>query len=124
VEPRGGQPEEKIPEFGAITPLGRPGQPAELAGVYVLLASEDSSYAMSLQPVFQRVQRRPELGEFRRVNMEIDETREQHLVPDEGCQSSGASKLRQARVISGDQGFDLAGPALVEDDQGVGQRFN
>jgi hypothetical protein len=31
--------------FGNETPLGRPGQPAELAAVYVLLASEESSYA-------------------------------------------------------------------------------
>ncbi|MFP5392127.1 MAG: SDR family oxidoreductase [Gammaproteobacteria bacterium] len=41
----GGQPPEKVPEFGADTPLGRPGQPVELAGVYVLLASAESSYA-------------------------------------------------------------------------------
>jgi NAD(P)-dependent dehydrogenase (short-subunit alcohol dehydrogenase family) len=31
--------------FGKETPLGRPGQPAELAPVYVLLASQESSYA-------------------------------------------------------------------------------
>jgi NAD(P)-dependent dehydrogenase (short-subunit alcohol dehydrogenase family) len=37
-------PEEKVKEFGKDTPLGRAGQPAELAAVYVLLASEDSSY--------------------------------------------------------------------------------
>ena len=41
----GGQPPEKLPEFGADSPLQRPGQPAELAGVYVLLASNESSYA-------------------------------------------------------------------------------
>ena len=41
----GGQPPEKIPTFGQDTPLGRPGQPAELAGVYVLLASGESSFA-------------------------------------------------------------------------------
>ncbi|KQQ45856.1 NAD(P)-dependent oxidoreductase [Duganella sp. Leaf126] len=41
----GGQPPEKLPEFGADGPLQRPGQPAELAGVYVLLASNESSYA-------------------------------------------------------------------------------
>jgi len=40
----GGQPPEKIPEFGRHTPLGRPGQPAELASVYVFLASQESSY--------------------------------------------------------------------------------
>ena len=41
----GGQPPEKIPQFGADTPLSRPGQPAELGPLYVLLASQDSSYA-------------------------------------------------------------------------------
>lgn len=35
---------EKLVRFGADTPLGRPGQPAELAGAYVYLASEDASY--------------------------------------------------------------------------------
>ncbi len=37
-------PPEKVSEFGAGTPLGRAGQPAELAPVYVLLASDDGSY--------------------------------------------------------------------------------
>ena len=37
-------PEEKVKSFGADTPLGRAGQPAELAPVYVLLASDDGSY--------------------------------------------------------------------------------
>jgi NAD(P)-dependent dehydrogenase (short-subunit alcohol dehydrogenase family) len=37
-------PPEKVEHFGEDTPLGRPGQPAELAGAYVLLASEDGSY--------------------------------------------------------------------------------
>ena len=37
-------PEDKVKSFGADTPLGRPGQPAELAPVYVLLASDDGSY--------------------------------------------------------------------------------
>lgn len=44
LQPSGGQTPEKIPEFGAQVPLGRPGQPAELAPVYVLLASQESSY--------------------------------------------------------------------------------
>ena len=35
---------EKVEEFGKDTPLGRPGQPAELAPAYVLLASDDGSY--------------------------------------------------------------------------------
>ncbi|MGY6497292.1 MAG: SDR family oxidoreductase [Microcella sp.] len=37
-------PEEKVSEFGSDTPLGRAGQPAELAPAYVYLASDDSSY--------------------------------------------------------------------------------
>ncbi len=37
-------PAEKVEAFGDDTPLGRAGQPAELAGAYVLLASEDGSY--------------------------------------------------------------------------------
>jgi NAD(P)-dependent dehydrogenase (short-subunit alcohol dehydrogenase family) len=41
----GGQPAEKIPEFGKETPMGRAGQPVELAGIYVLLASGESSYS-------------------------------------------------------------------------------
>lgn len=40
----GSFPAEKVKEFGKQTPLQRAGQPAELAPVYVLLASEDSSY--------------------------------------------------------------------------------
>jgi NAD(P)-dependent dehydrogenase (short-subunit alcohol dehydrogenase family) len=40
----GGQPEEVLKEFGANTPLGRPGQPAEMAPAYVFLASQESSY--------------------------------------------------------------------------------
>ena len=37
-------PEEKVEGFGEQSPLGRAGQPAELAPAYVYLASEDSSY--------------------------------------------------------------------------------
>jgi NAD(P)-dependent dehydrogenase (short-subunit alcohol dehydrogenase family) len=37
-------PPEKVKSFGQNTPLGRPGQSAELAPVYVFLASQDSSY--------------------------------------------------------------------------------
>ncbi len=40
----GGQPTEALPTFGADTPLGRAGQPAEIAATYVLLASAESSY--------------------------------------------------------------------------------
>jgi NAD(P)-dependent dehydrogenase (short-subunit alcohol dehydrogenase family) len=41
----GGATKEKIKEFGKHTPLGRPGQPAELASIYVQLAANDASYA-------------------------------------------------------------------------------
>jgi len=41
----GGQPPDEVPDFGKETPMGRPGQPAELAGIYVLLASPESSYS-------------------------------------------------------------------------------
>jgi NAD(P)-dependent dehydrogenase (short-subunit alcohol dehydrogenase family) len=41
----GGQPPDDLPTFGQHTPMGRPGQPAELAGIYVLLASPESSYS-------------------------------------------------------------------------------
>ena len=37
-------PGEKVAKFGKDTPMGRPGQPAELAPVYVFLASQDSTY--------------------------------------------------------------------------------
>ena len=37
-------PADKNAEFGADTPLGRPGQPAELAPLYVFLATDDSAY--------------------------------------------------------------------------------
>lgn len=41
----GGATQEKLKKFGGQTPLGRPGQPAELASIYVQLAAEDASYA-------------------------------------------------------------------------------
>ena len=44
LQPSGGQPEEKVPDLGSAVPMKRPGQPAELASVYVLLASQESSY--------------------------------------------------------------------------------
>jgi NAD(P)-dependent dehydrogenase (short-subunit alcohol dehydrogenase family) len=37
-------PPEKVRSFGSNTPMGRPGQPAELAATYVLLASDGASY--------------------------------------------------------------------------------
>lgn len=39
-----GQPKEKLPKFGQNTPLGRAGQPVEMAPAYVFLASGESSY--------------------------------------------------------------------------------
>ncbi|MCP2032903.1 NAD(P)-dependent dehydrogenase (short-subunit alcohol dehydrogenase family) [Okibacterium sp. HSC-33S16] len=44
LQTAGGQPTEALPSFGEDTPLGRPGQPAELAPAYVFLASGESSY--------------------------------------------------------------------------------
>lgn len=44
LQPSHGQPPEKLKEFGSQVPLGRPGQPAELAPAYVFLASQESSY--------------------------------------------------------------------------------
>ena len=41
----GGATQEKLKQFGGQTPLGRPGQPAELASIYVQLAASDASYA-------------------------------------------------------------------------------
>jgi len=45
LQSSGGQPPEKVQKFGDEASMGRPGQPVELAPVYVLLASEESSYA-------------------------------------------------------------------------------
>lgn len=44
LQPSRGQPPEKLEKFGKDTPLGRAGQPAELASTYVFLASQESSY--------------------------------------------------------------------------------
>jgi NAD(P)-dependent dehydrogenase (short-subunit alcohol dehydrogenase family) len=44
LQPSGGQPQEKIVVFGAEVPMKRPGQPAELAPIYVVLASQESSF--------------------------------------------------------------------------------
>ena len=41
----GGATQEKVEKFGGQTPLGRPGQPAELGSIYVQLAMADASYA-------------------------------------------------------------------------------
>lgn len=44
LQPSGGQPEEKVRQFGKDSDFGRPGQPVELAPVYVLLASQEGSF--------------------------------------------------------------------------------
>ncbi|MGP5364431.1 SDR family oxidoreductase [Brachybacterium tyrofermentans] len=41
-----GQPKDALPEFGKSTPLGRAGQPTELAPAYVFLTSSESSYVI------------------------------------------------------------------------------
>ena len=46
LQTAGGQPKKKLPKFGEQTPLGRAGQPAELAPAYVFLASPESSYVI------------------------------------------------------------------------------
>jgi NAD(P)-dependent dehydrogenase (short-subunit alcohol dehydrogenase family) len=40
----GGQPQEKVEKFGESTPLGRPGQPAEIAPLYVTFAQVNNSF--------------------------------------------------------------------------------
>lgn len=44
LQPSGGQPQEKVEQFGAEVPMKRPAQPAELAPIYVVLASQESSF--------------------------------------------------------------------------------
>jgi NAD(P)-dependent dehydrogenase (short-subunit alcohol dehydrogenase family) len=44
LNPMGGKPKEEIDDFGKDTPIGRPGQPNEVAPAFLFLACEDSSY--------------------------------------------------------------------------------
>ncbi|MDB5177745.1 MAG: Oxidoreductase, partial [Candidatus Saccharibacteria bacterium] len=44
LQPSYGQPPEKLEKFGTQTPMGRAGQPAEVAPAFVFLASQESSY--------------------------------------------------------------------------------
>ncbi|MDF2640437.1 MAG: NAD(P)-dependent oxidoreductase [Novosphingobium lindaniclasticum] len=44
LQSSGGQPQDKVTKFGEQSQFGRPGQPVEIAPVYVLLASQEGSY--------------------------------------------------------------------------------
>ena len=44
LNPMGGQPPENMDDFGEDTPMGRPGEPNEVAPAFLFLACEDSSY--------------------------------------------------------------------------------
>jgi len=44
LQSSGGQPPEKVAKFGSDSEFGRPGQPVEIAPVYVLLASQEASF--------------------------------------------------------------------------------
>jgi hypothetical protein len=44
LQPSGGQTQKRLQHFGEHSSLGRPGQPVEIAPVYVLLASQEASY--------------------------------------------------------------------------------
>ena len=44
LQPSGGQTQDRLEKFGSNVPMGRPGQPVELASVYVLLASQEGSF--------------------------------------------------------------------------------
>lgn len=44
LNPMGGQPPENMDDFGEDTPMGRPGEPNEVAPSFLFLACEDSSY--------------------------------------------------------------------------------
>jgi NAD(P)-dependent dehydrogenase (short-subunit alcohol dehydrogenase family) len=44
LQPSGGQTQEKVKSFGEQSAFGRPGQPVEIAPIYVLLASQEASY--------------------------------------------------------------------------------
>ena len=44
LQPSGGQPQEDVETFGEQVPMGRPGQPAEIAPVFVFLATQEAGY--------------------------------------------------------------------------------
>ncbi len=45
LQPSGGQFPQSLPKFGASSPMGRAGEPAELAPLYVLLADNRASFS-------------------------------------------------------------------------------
>lgn len=44
LNPSGGTPKDELAEFGKDTPMGRPGQPSEVAPSFLFLACEDATY--------------------------------------------------------------------------------
>jgi NAD(P)-dependent dehydrogenase (short-subunit alcohol dehydrogenase family) len=46
LQPSGALPPEQLEDYGSDSPIGRPGQPAELAPAFVFLASPESSYCI------------------------------------------------------------------------------
>ncbi len=44
LQPSGGQPDRKVINFGEDSDFGRPGQPVELAPIFVFLASNEASF--------------------------------------------------------------------------------
>ena len=44
LQPSGGQPQDAVETFGQDVPMGRPGQPAEIAPTYVFLATQEAGY--------------------------------------------------------------------------------
>lgn len=54
--------EESKESFGKTTPIGRPGQPVEVATCFVFLASADSGYMRYVPPFWDRIE--DKLSEF------------------------------------------------------------
>lgn len=44
LQPSGGQTQEKVQKFGTTVPMNRPGQPVEIAPIFVLLDSQEGSF--------------------------------------------------------------------------------
>jgi hypothetical protein len=71
----GGQPTEKLPKFGTTSPLGRPGQPAELAPAYVFLVSPESSFVSGGGDRRHVPRPRPD------INLHVNEGRDSRIRP-------------------------------------------